>query len=84
MNLNTFEKFLSNYFQAMTKLFSPCKVIFLVNVNVNFFFFISDCEPPAYVNLADLANMDRQREQSTDSDRTPTDKSPPDTQPVQV
>ena len=44
---------------------------------------IADCEPPAYVNLTDLANMDRQREQSTDSDRTPTDKSPPDTQPIQ-
>ena len=55
----------------MTKLFSPSKIIL-------------GCEPPAYVNLTDLANMDRQREQSTDSDRTPTDKSPPDTQPVQV
>ncbi|XP_071172982.1 protein MTSS 1-like isoform X10 [Mytilus edulis] len=46
---------------------------------------LSDAEQPAYVNLTDLANMekDRQREQSTDSDRTPTDKSPPDTAPIQ-
>lgn len=46
---------------------------------------LSDMEPPTYVNLTDLANMEkeRQREQSTDSDRTPTDKSPPDTVPIQ-
>lgn len=52
----------------------------------NHVFCNSDAEQPAYVNLTDLANMekDRQREQSTDSDRTPTDKSPPDTAPIQV
>lgn len=46
----------------------------------------TESEQPAYVNLTDLANMekDRQREQSTDSDRTPTDKSPPDTTQTQV
>ncbi|KAJ8303508.1 hypothetical protein KUTeg_019904 [Tegillarca granosa] len=38
-------------------------------------------EQPTYVNLNDLANMEaerhRDREQSTDSDQTPTEKSPP-------
>jgi len=39
-----------------------------------------------YVNLSDLANMaaEQQRDQGTDSDQTPTEKSPPSTMSPQV